>query len=386
MGEGGSAGQQAGELDGQQGMERAMWESVFWRSGVVVLMLWLPAVGAGPGTRPARTWARCLPDEVGMSKQKLDALREFVGGRGCVVRHGYMSYEWGDQRKSTDVASAMKPVITTLMLMAVQERRIGGVDEAVLRYEPRLGDLNGGKDRGITWRHLANQMSGYGLVEGPGEAYSYNDFALAFYYDTLFDRVYRQPGTAVLKAMLGDPLGFEDEYSFEAFGPRDRPGRLAISVRDFARFGLLYLRGGRWGDRQIIEADLVKLAVSTPIAATTPLTSGREGRMLPGQRSIGGSRNITAVGPGYYSFNWWVNGTDGAGRRLLVGAPADTYFAGGHGGMRMLWIIPSLDLVVSWNDSGIEDHDSSPGNERSRLNQAARLMREAVVDGRGVGK
>jgi hypothetical protein len=34
--------------------------------------------------------------------------------------------------------------------------------------------------------------------------------------------------------------------TFEAFGADYLPGRIAISVRDLARFGLLYLRDGRW--------------------------------------------------------------------------------------------------------------------------------------------
>jgi len=102
--------------------------------------------------------------------------------------------------------------------------------------------------------------------------------------------------------------------------------------------------------------------------------------MLPGQRSLGGSRNITPVGPGYYSFNWWLNGTDHSGRRLFVDAPADLYVASGHGGRRMLWLIPGLDLIVSWNDTRVEDHDASPGNPESRCNQAARLIRKAVLE------
>jgi hypothetical protein len=46
---------------------------------------------------------------------------------------------------------------------------------------------------------------------------------------------------------------------------------------------------------------------------------------------IGGSRNITPVGPGYYSFNWWLNGTNRLGQRLYVEAPADLYVASKHG-------------------------------------------------------
>jgi hypothetical protein len=51
----------------------------------------------------------------------------------------------------------------------------------------------------------------------------------------------------------------------------------------------------------------------------------------------------------------------------------------GHGGERALWVSPSLDLVVAWNDARINDHDASPGNPNGRFNQAARLMREAVL-------
>jgi hypothetical protein len=39
---------------------------------------------------------------------------------------------------------------------------------------------------------------------------------------------------------------------------------------------------------------------------------------------LGGSRNITPVGPGYYSFNWWLNRTDKSDKRLYVDATPDT--------------------------------------------------------------
>jgi hypothetical protein len=50
----------------------------------------------------------------------------------------------------------------------------------------------------------------------------------------------------------------------------------------------------------------------------------------------------------------------------------------GHGGKRALWVVPSLDLVVVWNDANVDDHDASPGSAKTKCNQAARLMREAV--------
>jgi CubicO group peptidase (beta-lactamase class C family) len=337
------------------------------------------AAGENPPVFPGEHWSSCSPEKVGLSMEKLNALRDLVGGRGCVVRHGWMAYSWGNQSESADVASAMKPVISTLLIIAVQEGKIQSVDTPVCQQNPPLRDLNQGKDAAITWRHLATQTSGYGLTEPPGQAYAYNDFALALYYDTLMDNVYRQPGTRVLESRLAKPLHFEDPFTFEAFGPGDRPGRLALSVRDFARFGLLWLRSGRWEARQMIDTNWVHQILSSPISTNLPVTRGTEAPMLPHQRSVGGGRNITPIGPGYYSFNWWLNGVDRSGKRLFVDAPVDTYVASGHGGIRMLWIIPSLDLIVSWNETRVEDQDTSPGNPRTLCNQAARLIREAVI-------
>jgi len=323
---------------------------------------------------PGASWEEKTPEQVGLLREKLDQLRDLAGGRGCVVRKGFLVYSWGDVSKSADVASAFKPVLSTLMLLAVQDGLLKGMDERLSDVEPRLT----GKNAAITWKQLASQTSGYGLGEEPGAAYSYNDYALALYYDTLMQKVYKEEGTAVLKKKLGDLLRFEDPYSFEAFGPKERPGRLALSVRDFARYGLFVLRGGAWRGRQVMDAPLLYLSISTPIAEDLPVTAGKEGGMIAGQRTIGGTKTITKVGPGYYSFNWWLNRTDAQGRMLYPDAPGDAVVASGHGGKRALWILPSLDLVASWNDAAIDDHDRCPGNRESLNNRAARLLAESV--------
>jgi CubicO group peptidase (beta-lactamase class C family) len=182
-----------------------------------------------------------------------------------------------------------------------------------------------------------------------------------------------------LRTRLAEPLQFEDAFTFNAFGPNNRPGRLALSCRDFARFGLLYLRGGHWHGLELLQTQFVKLAVSSPIAPSTPLTRGVDADMLPRQRTMGGKKNITNVGPGFYSFNWWLNRTNAAGR-LFVDAPHDAYVASGHGGKRSLVIFPSLDLIAVWNDSVIDDHDQSPGNPRTRNNRALRVLATAIQD------
>jgi CubicO group peptidase (beta-lactamase class C family) len=330
------------------------------------------ARGAEVEVFPGKRWERRSPAEVRLDSAKLDALAKHVGGNGCVVRRGFLVFTWGDPAKSGDVASACKPVLSTLLMIAIQEGKLKGADDPVADVEPRLKEINGGKDATITWRHLASQTSGYGLVERPGEAYSYNDYALALYYDSLTRGVFKEEGTALLKRYFAGPLGFEDACTFEAFGAKDRPGRLALSVRDFARFGLMYLRGGRWGERRIVREDLVRTAIASPIPADTRLTSGKESAMIPGQRTIGGTRNITPDGPGQYSFNWWVNRKDARGELLYEDLPGDAFIASGHGGIRQLTMVPSWELVVCWNDSRMKREDK-------KVNRAAvRLVREAV--------
>src|SRR5262249_47007663 len=100
---------------------------------------------------PGAAWATRSPEQVGRDPAKLNARVGVVGGRGCVVRHGYLVYTWGDPAKSSDVASAVKPVLTTLLLMAIQDGKLKSADDRVADFEPRLRDLNGGKDAAMTF-------------------------------------------------------------------------------------------------------------------------------------------------------------------------------------------------------------------------------------------
>ena len=327
---------------------------------------------------PGQEWETAAPEEAGLDEAVLEELAEHVGGRGCVIRHGRLVYGWGDIAEPGDVASALKPLLSTLLFFAIQDGLLGGPEALVSAHAPTLTELGPETDGHITWKHLAQQTSGYGLEEGPGEAYSYNDYALALYYDALMDAVFEAHGDEVLSRYLGEPLQFQDPYTFEAFGPDDRPGRLAISVRDFARFGQLILRQGQWEGEQLLASAYVEEMLGTILPAETPVTSGRETGMLDGQRTIGGSRTITEVGPGFYSYNWWRNGVDRDGNRLYVDGPEDLILAGGHGGRRNLFVFPSQDLIVVWNDSHIDDHDDSPGNPDTMSNQAVRLIMAAV--------
>jgi hypothetical protein len=319
---------------------------------------------AGPAdVFPGPTWDRRMPAEAGLDEAALDAFRDRVGGRGVVVRGGALVYGWGDESQRGDIASAAKPIYAHLLFAALTSGRIASLDDRVEAVEPRLASINaalGFKDREITWRHLSTQTSCYGVSERPGAAFDYNDWQMALFFDALLLGVYGSSHATmdadVLDPVLCDAIECEDDPTLLAFGPDDRAGRVAISVRDFARFGLLYLREGRWRDRQLIPAELARTAVTTPLDNDVPRTAAEEAEMIPGQRSIG-SRTVPddqIDHLGSYSYLWWTNGVDRAGDRHWPSAPLDTFGAFGHGGPRACIVIPSLDLVVSWNDARVD--------------------------------
>jgi hypothetical protein len=322
------------------------------------------AAAANSNVFPGKQWDVRESRQLGLRSEALRELTATVGGRGCVVRSGYLAWSWGDIAKRGDVASAAKTVYVHLLLRAIESGKIAGLDAAVAEFEPGLAKLNadhGHKDASITWRQLANQTSGYGVSELPGAAFDYSDFNMALLFDVLTAKVYGkrldQVDAGLMRPELGDLLQFEDAPSLLAFGPGDRPGRMAISPRDFARFGLLYLHEGSWSGRGLLRRANARMAVSTPLDNSIPRTKGVAAEMLPKQRSIGGGNNQTDH-LGSYSFAWWTNGVDRDGKRNWPDVPVDAYAALGHGGQHGLIVIPSLQLVMSWNDSPIETREA----------------------------
>ncbi|MBM4035523.1 MAG: hypothetical protein FJ291_27590 [Planctomycetes bacterium] len=173
---------------------------------------------------------------------------------------------------------------------------------------------------------------------------------------------------------MADPLQCEDKPTLMAFGPKDRPGRVAVSPRDFCRFGLLYLRKGRWSGKQLLDAELATMAVSSPLSSNFPRTKGRAAQMLADQRTLG-SANLPddqCDHLGSYSFLWWTNGVDRLGERHWPDAPPDAFGAFGHGGPRAMIVIPSLDIALSWNDAAVRSREAE--------NEALKLLVGAVKE------
>jgi hypothetical protein len=319
-----------------------------------------------PAVYPGEEWETKQPNEVGLDAGKLKAFSDYTSGFGCVVRHGYMVYTWGDASRRMDVASAAKPVYAHFLFEALEDGRIFNLDEPVCKWEPRLKHINpdlDNKDSRITWRHMANQISCYGLAEEPGTAYAYNDWQMALLFDTLFTKVYGARHLTVdervLHAELTDRLGCQDNPTFLAFGIKDRAARLGISPRDFARFGLLYLHEGRWKDEQLLSPELARMAVTDPVPNAIPRAGTVAANMIEGQRSIGSRRipDNQTDHMGSYSWLWWINGVDREDRWHWPDAPAEAFGCFGHGGRRAMIVLPGLDLIVSWNNTRIEGRE-----------------------------
>jgi CubicO group peptidase (beta-lactamase class C family) len=112
-----------------------------------------------------------------------------------------------------------------------------------------------------------------------------------------------------LRDELFGPLGMGSaEPRFDAAGTWVGSSYVFDTARDFARFGLLYLRDGVWDGRRILPEGWVDEARTARSAET----------------DYGG----------WYGRQWWVTGDE-----------YGTFFASGYEGQRTL-VVPALDLVV----------------------------------------
>ena len=222
---------------------------------------------------------------------------------------------------------------------------------------------------------MANQISDYGVQENPGTAFDYNDWQTALYIDTLFLKVWgaktwSNADATVLYPHLANVLRMQDAPSMDV--PGLPLGRVSMSVRDFARVGLLYLRQGNWNGTQVLSQQDAAMAVTDPVSSTIPRTLGVAAQMCPGQRTVGSMvvPDNQADHLNSYSWMWWINGATpsrytyyrkSSDHRFWWDAPADTFMACGHTNCkRGMAVIPSLELVTTWNDTDLDQTGLDP--------------------------
>ncbi len=337
-------------------------------------------------TWPMNEWLTATPESMHIDTNALQQFVRLMGGNGVLIVRGRAVAHWGRWDQRDDVASAAKVVYAHLLYLAIQQKRITGLDEPVVRWEPRLAELNpelSHKDRQIAWRHLATQTSCYGLREAPGTAFAYNDYSMALFVDLLFQRVFQagpdQFDNRILTPLIARPLGCQDAPTLLAFGKEDRAGRLAISPRDFARFAWLYLQEGVWRDRQLLSPVFCQMALHNPLPLSVPRTAGQAAAMLNGQRTMGSTTipDNQCDHDGSYSWLWWLNGINRQKRRNWPALPHDTFGAIGHYGLEGVLGFPAHQAVLSWNKTRLPQGPLTPEASQALARVLASLQPEA---------
>ena len=328
------------------------------------------AVSASPAeahprarTVPGAEWQKVDPARVGLDAAALERIAATAreGRSNClvVVRHGKLAGEWyfnGTTPQSTqNVFSVTKSLASTLVGIAQDDGDLH-VAASASRWVP---EWRGTPARQVRVRNLLSNDSGrewspaidydrliratdrtqfavdLGQPDRPGQVWAYNNSAIQTLQRVLQNATGQEVGAYAQERVLG-PLGMtRSRMTRDPAGNAQTFQGLESSCRDLARFGLLMLRGGRWGSERIVSAGWVARATG---ASSTPMNAA-------------------------YGYLWWLNrygvlagplapttraqALDPATprTRMVPGAPASTYWALGLGN-QVVQVDPGTDTVV----------------------------------------
>ena len=275
---------------------------------------------------------------------------------GLIIKNGYIIGKWGDIKRVDMTFSVTKRYLSTTAAIAFDKQLIS-LDEKLVNYvwDGKFDDPHNSQ---ITWHHLLNQSSqwsgnlfgtydwadrpsrGLTLEEikkqsllPPGKDYKYNDVRVNLLSYSLLN-VLREPLPKVLKKNVMDPIGASTTWRWYGYdesmkiidgvevqsvsGGGHFGGGMFISSEDHARFGLLFLRDGIWGDERLISSGWIKKM------------------RLPSENNSS------------YGYMWWLN----RGERSWKNLSDNIYYASGFGGNYIV-IVPNHDMVIvaRWLDS-----------------------------------
>ncbi len=331
-------------------------------SPAIVLAVALVAPLQSQSVYPAQDWESIAsPESVGFSSERLAALRAFVSTLDTtammVVVGGKSLFTYGDLAHLSYLASGRKSVLSLLYGQYVDDRTIsldrtlsdlkftdvGGLQpielSATIRdlLTARSGIYHPASNGGDDLAHAPPRGS-----QKPGTRYLYNnwDFNAA---GAIFEKLTGRDIYDAFEQDLARPLGMQDFDRARQAKNGDLTASqypaypIWLSTRDMARIGLLALRGGRWGDRQLVP--------SSWIARTTTLVSPLA------EMDAAFEDSPPTVGRWGYGYLWWVwDARDPSDP--LTGA----FTAWGING-QYITVVPKLDMVVA--------HKTDPANRRS---------------------
>jgi CubicO group peptidase (beta-lactamase class C family) len=114
-------------------------------------------------------------------------------------------------------------------------------------------------------------------LEEPGTFWEYNDVRVNRTALSSL-RVWKRPLPEILKQYIMDPIGASGDWVWHGYRNSDVfmngramksvsggghwGGGIWLSTRDLARFGLLFLRGGKWKGKQLISEEWIRMATT----------------------------------------------------------------------------------------------------------------------------
>jgi len=255
-------------------------------------------------------------------------------------------YAWGGGPDVTWMSMSVgKSFLSALVGIALDDGLIDSVNDPITRYVPELA---GSAYDGVEIEDILQMSSGarwnedysdpdsdimrYGLVWATGA--SFDQFTASLerarppgtfnYYNStdtqalgmLLVRVTGKSLAALAEEKLWGPVGMESDafWLTDDAGMEMAAGGLQVTARDYARFGQLYLEGGRRGDVQVVPADWVRAS----LVAEEP-------------------HLLATVDPNYplgYGYQWWLPESE-VGEFAAIGVYN-----------QFIWIDPSRDMVI----------------------------------------
>jgi len=316
-----------------------------WALGATLVFCVSGTQAAGVTQYPGASWVVAPPEQNHWSVAKLDAAREYSksinSSSVMIIQHGLVMAQWGELDRKISSYSIRKSLLSALYGIYSNEKRIN-IDStlAQLGITDAPDPLTDNERKARVVDLLRARSGVYHPVDfetklmietrppreshAPGTFWFYNNWDFNA-LGTIFEKSVGMSIGEAFYQRIAIPLHMQDfkpgdVYYIEGPVSVHRAFHFRITARDLARFGLLYLRDGRWNGHQIVPKEWVD-------------KSSHANEMI----QFGGSD------AGGYEYLWWVSyhGTNLPG----VSVPDGTYSAQGAGG-HYLVIIPSLDLIV----------------------------------------
>ena len=293
---------------------------------------------------PAKKWTISTPEQQGMQSRMLAEMMQHIMDNSypihsvVIVRNGSLvldSYFWPFTAEMKHILhSCTKSVVSALIGIAIDKGYIQRVEQPITDFFPGLSEDTNERKQSITIENLLMMASGldcrdsyrYGwsglfamfsspdwaqyvldlpVVASPGSTFEYCN-GLSYLLSVIIQNATQMNTSDFAAKYLFEPLGIRDvTWPTSPQGVTLGWGELQLKPQDMARFGLLYLNKGRWGDRQIVPSAWVEASTR---------------------------RHIDAELFDYYGYHWWI---DSAGY----------YMAVGYKGQR-IFIIPQKEMVV----------------------------------------